>query len=92
MCAKKLDELNVPVWIRHVLVPGITDDDNMLRRLANFLKTLGNIQRIDVLPYHGMASFKYENLGLEYSLKDTPSPSIERIENAKSILNEALKR
>lgn len=89
-CARTLDSLSIPVWIRHVLVPGITDNDEQLSKLASFIKTLSNVRRIDVLPYHGMAAFKYDKLGLEYSLKDTPSPSAERVANAKRILNEAL--
>ncbi len=85
-CARYLSEIGKPVWIRHVLVPGITDDDRCLTELSEFLRELKNIERIDVLPYHSLGTFKYEKLGIEYSLKDTVAPSRERIENAENIL------
>ncbi len=89
-CARYLSEIGKPVWIRHVLVPGITDDDACLMELAAFLKGLDNIERIDVLPYHSLGIFKYEKLGMEYSLKETSAPSGERVENAERILGTAL--
>ncbi len=85
-CARYLSEIGKPVWIRHVLVPGITDNDEYLTELSAFLGGLSNIERIDVLPYHSLGTFKYEKLGLDYSLKDTPAPSRERIENAEKLL------
>lgn len=89
-CARYLSDIQKPVWIRHVLVPGITDNDEYLNRLADFLSTLNNIERIDVLPYHTLGIFKYEKLGIDYPLADVPTPSAERIENARMILNKAL--
>lgn len=89
-CARYLSDIAKPVWIRHVLVPGITDDDMYLNRLADFLSTLSNIERIDVLPYHTLGVFKYEKLGIDYPLKDTPTPSAERIDNARKVLSKAL--
>ena len=86
-CANYLSEINKPVWIRHVLVPGITDNDEYLDELSAFIKTLKNIKRIDVLPYHTLGVFKYEKLGIEYPLKDVPTPTNDRIENAKKRLN-----
>ncbi len=91
-CARYLSEIGKPVWIRHVLVPGITDNDECLTELADFLRGLKNIERIDVLPYHSLGTFKYEKLGIDYSLKDTSAPSAERIDNAENILNAALNR
>ena len=85
-CAQRLAELNVPVWIRHVLVPGITDDDEALKRLRQFIDTLPNVKRVDVLPYHTMGRFKWQNLGIPYTLEDTNPPTAERIENARRIL------
>lgn len=90
-CARYLSDIKKPVWIRHVLIPGITDKDEYLVQLRDFLKTLDNIQRIDVLPYHTMGIYKYEKLGIDYPLKDVNPPSTERVENAKRILGEALK-
>ena len=71
---------------RHVLVPGITDDDALLQELRHFLDTLDNIERVDVLPYHTLGIFKYEKLGIPYPLDGVNSPTQERVENAKKIL------
>jgi len=81
-----LDEIHKPIWIRHVLVPGISDDDAALLRTRDFIRTLSNVERIDVLPYHAFALAKYEELGIDYALKNVQSPSKERVENANRIL------
>lgn len=86
-CARYLSEIAKPVWIRHVLIPGITDDDVLLGKLAEFIATLSNIERVDVLPYHTLGVFKYQQLGMDYPLEGVMPPSKERIENAKNILN-----
>ncbi len=86
-CARYLDEIHKPVWIRHVLIPGITDRDEWLLLLSDFISTLSNVERIDVLPYHTLGVYKYEKLGIDYPLKGVDSPSPQRIENAKRILN-----
>lgn len=70
--AEYLSEKDVPVWIRHVVVPGITDDDEYLKKLGYFIGGLKNLKALDVLPYHDMAKPKYENLGMDYVLKDVP--------------------
>lgn len=88
--AQYLSEKNIPVWIRHVLVPTLSDFDEDLLRLADFIKTLNNVEKIEVLPYHKLGVYKWESLGLEYKLKDVEPPSQERVENAKRILNAAL--
>ena len=82
-----LSEIGKPVWIRHVLVPGITDSDGYLRRTRAFIETLRNVQRIEVLPYHSMGAYKWDKLGLDYTLKDTQPPTAERIQNASEIPN-----
>jgi len=81
-----LSEINKPVWIRHVLVPGVTDDDAYLRRTRSFIQTLSNVQRIEVLPYHSLGEFKWEELHIPYSLAGTEPPSVERVRNAENIL------
>ena len=81
-----LDEINKPVWIRHVLVPGITDNDEYLIQTRDFIRKLGNVQRVEVLPYHGLGAMKYKDLGIDYVLKDTNSPTAERVQNARKIL------
>lgn len=84
--ANYLNEKGKPVWIRHVLVPDLTDEDGALIGLRQFLDTLSNVEKIEVLPYHTMGKTKYERLGIPYPLQDTKPPSKERIENAKRIL------
>ncbi len=88
-CARYLSEIGKPVWIRHVLVPGLTDDDECLRELKAFIDTLGNVERVDVLPYHTLGTFKYEKLGIGYPLAGVAPPSAERIDNARRILSGA---
>lgn len=70
--AEFLKEREIPVWIRHVAVPGITNQKEELEALGEYLKTLPNMEKLEILPYHALAVPKYENLGLEYPLKDTP--------------------
>ena len=74
------------MWIRHVLVPGITDDDGALMRLREFVDTLKNVEKVEVLPYHTMGVQKYKKLGIPYSLEGVQPPAKERVENAKRIL------
>ena len=81
-----LSDEQKPVWIRHVLVPGVTDDDRMLHRLRAFIDTLQNVQKIEVLPYHAMGAYKWKELGLAYTLDNTPPPAAERVKNAERIL------
>jgi pyruvate formate lyase activating enzyme len=84
---KYLSEISKPIWIRHVLVPGITDDDEYLKRTRAFIETLSNVQKIEVLPYHSMGQHKFETLGIPYKLDGVKSPSKERVDNAMKILN-----
>ncbi len=86
--AQLLSEQNKPIWIRQVLVPGITDDEKDLRRTRAFIDGLSSVERVEVLPYHTMGLVKYEKLGLEYPLKDIQAPSKERVAGAKRILIE----
>lgn len=81
-----LDEIKKPVWIRHVLTPGITDNDTYLTETRDFIRTLSNVKRVEILPYHGLGAIKYKDLGIEYPLKDTESPAKQRVENARTIL------
>ena len=84
--AKYLEEKQVDVWIRHVVVPGITDDEQLLTRLGTFLGTLSNIKALDVLPYHIMGVAKYDQLGMEYPLKGVPPATKEQAEKAKKTI------
>lgn len=82
---KYLEEKNIPVWIRHVLVPGITDKDDLLQKHADYVAGLKNVEQVELLPFHNRGYEKYKSLGIEYPLKETSPPTAERIENAKSI-------
>ncbi len=85
-CAKYLSDIGKPVWIRHVLVPGITDNDEYLQELSSFLSTLGNVQRVDVLPYHTMGVYKYERLGIKYTFENVLPPTEQRVQTARELL------
>ena len=88
--AKYLDKKNVPVWIRHVVVPGITLDEKYLFKLGEFLAPLSNIKKIETLPYHSMGKYKYEKLGIDYVLKDTPDATREQAQWARDIIEKGI--
>lgn len=88
-CLNYLEEKQIPTWIRHVLVPGWTDNDQLLQKLAAFLKPYQCIQKVELLPYHTMGIRKYEQMGLNYRLADTPPLSDERLQNARAIFTNA---
>lgn len=90
--AKYLSEINKPVWIRHVLVPEHSDFDEDLDALGDFIDTLSNVDRVEILPYHTLGKFKWENLGIPYSLKSISPPSAERIENAKQRIHAGIRK
>lgn len=81
-----LSDIGKDMWIRHVLVPGITTDEKDLRRLAEFIKTLKTVKKVEVLPYHKMGIPEYERLGIPYRLPDTEPPTKECLDMAKAIL------
>ncbi len=82
-----LSEKKIPVWIRHVLVPKRSDYDEDLIELDKYIRTLDNVYKVEILPYHTMGKYKWDNLGMEYTLEGIEPPTQERIENAKKILN-----
>ena len=84
--AKYLSENNIPMWVRQVLVPGYTNDENDLLKLKEFLSQMNNIERIEILPYHNLGKYKWENLGQEYPLENVVPPTPEEIDKAKQIL------
>jgi len=87
--ARYLDEIKKPVWIRHVVVPGITYKEEALTKLGEFLKTLSNVEKLEVLPYHTLGENKYENLGMEYALKGVPQLSKDEAKEAENIIRKA---
>ncbi len=84
--AEYLSEIGKPVWIRHVLVPGYSDFDEDLKKLADFISKLKNVKKTEILPYHSLGAFKWEKLGIPYELNKVSPPSEERIKNAEKIL------
>ena len=90
--AKYLSEINKPVWIRHVLVPEHSDFDEDLDALGDFIDTLSNVERVEILPYHTLGKFKWENLGIPYTLESISPPSAERIENAKQRIHAGIRK
>lgn len=90
--AQYLSEKQIPVWIRHVVVKDITLNEKYLKELGKFLATLNNIKALDVLPYHNMAIPKYESLGINYPLKNTPPTSKEEAINARNIILQEYKK
>ena len=88
--AKFLSNKKIPVWVRHVLVPTINDNEEDLTRLSNFIATLNNVEQIDILPYHKLGVYKWETLGLEYPLTGIEPPSQQSVDFATFILNKAI--
>ena len=85
--AKYLSDNEIPMWIRQVLIPGYTDDENDLKKLKEFISTLKTVEKIEILPYHNLGKYKWEELGIKYELEGVKSPSNEEIQKAKDILN-----
>ncbi|MCL2865090.1 MAG: pyruvate formate-lyase-activating protein [Lachnospiraceae bacterium] len=84
--ARHLSDLNKPMWIRHVLVPERTDFDEDLSALQAFINSLHCVEKVEVLPYHTLGVFKWEDMGMEYPLVGIEPPTKTRVENAKKIL------
>lgn len=84
--AKFLDAHHKPIWIRHVLLDGYTNNEADLIQTKAFIDQLHNVEKIEVLPYHTLGVVKYEKLGIDYALKDVNAPSKKDIERAKEIL------
>ena len=85
---KYLSKIKKPVWIRYVLVPKVTDNYDDLRLTREFIDTLENVQKVEVLPYHTLGAEKWQKLGFEYPLKGIEAPAEENIRNAKKILGD----
>lgn len=81
--AQRLARMGKPTWVRYVLVPGHTDDVEDVDQLAEFVSTLKNVQRVEVLPFHQMGAFKWQELGLKYELTDTPVPTDALVDRVK---------
>lgn len=84
--ARFVSEQGVDLWIRHVLVPGITQNDDQLYKLGRFIGELKTLKTVDVLPYHDMGKAKYEAMGIPYPLPDTPIPTKDDVIKARDIV------
>ena len=84
--AQYLNENNIKIWIRQVLVPGYTDDEEDLKRLKKFIKSLKTVKTVQVLPYHSMGKFKWEKLGNKYELEDVRDANQDDVDRVKKIL------
>ena len=87
--ARRLAARRRPIWLRYVLVPGLTDDPEDVAKTAAFAGELGNVERVDVLPFHQMGQFKWKKLGLEYTLENTSPPSNELVEQTCALFRSA---
>lgn len=85
-CARRLAERGTDVWIRRVLVPGLTDGEDDLRRTGEFVRTLSNVRRVEVLPYHALGVDKWRALGLDYTLVDARPPTDSEVAHARQLL------
>ncbi|WHH60558.1 pyruvate formate-lyase-activating protein [Petroclostridium sp. X23] len=90
--ARHVSDKGIPIWIRYVLVPGYTDGQDDLTAAADFIGQLNHVEKIDVLPYHSMGEYKWDNLGEKYILHGVESPGAEQVENAKKILESKMKK
>ena len=84
--AKYLSEINKPMWIRQVLIPGITDNEEDLLELKTFINSLNTVERVEILPYHTMGKFKWSKLGVQYELENIPDATQDDVNKAKKIL------
>ncbi len=89
--ARYLNRIDMPLWIRHVVVPGITDNEDYLYELGQFIASINNVRMVDVLPYHTMGITKYKNLGIEYPLEGVEPATKEQAHEAKKIIGRGYK-
>ncbi|THF78708.1 pyruvate formate-lyase-activating protein [Cohnella fermenti] len=87
--AKRLAARKQEAWIRHVLIPGVTDGYEDLTRLGRFIGELGNVSKVELLPYHRMGVYKWAQLGKDYPLEGVPTPGDDEMRRARAIVNAA---
>ena len=87
--ARRLAARRRPVWVRYVLVPGLTDDFGEIERVATFAASLGNVERVDVLPFHQLGRYKWHQLGIPYKLEDVNPPASDLVERACGVFRAA---
>ena len=84
--ARWLSDHGKDMWIRRVPVPGVTDGEEELKQLKQFIDSLKTVKRVEILPYHTLGQFKWENLNIPYPLEDVPTPTPEQVAEAEAIL------
>lgn len=84
--ARYLSKNGIPIWIRQVLIPGVTDDESDLIKLKNFINSLNTVEKVELLPYHTLGKNKWYDMGLKYDLEGIPSATDDDIEHAKKLL------
>ncbi|MFC4102263.1 pyruvate formate-lyase-activating protein [Paenibacillus xanthanilyticus] len=89
--ARWLSTIGKPAWIRHVLIPGITDNAEDLNALGEFISLLSNVEKLELLPYHRMGVYKWQALGREYPLEGVPTPTERDIRRAREVIDRARK-
>ena len=87
--ARRLGARKRPMWLRYVLVPGLTDDLEDIAKTAGFGASLGNVERVDVLPFHQMGRYKWHQLKMNYTLENVEPPNAELIEQACGVFRAA---
>ena len=85
--AQWLSDNGHSMWIRHVLVPNLTDDADGLQKMHEFISGLKTVERVEILPYHTLGIMKWNSLGIKYPLENTPVPTKEQVETAEKILH-----
>ena len=84
--ARYLSDTGKDMWIRHVLVPGLTDQEDDLKAMRGMLDELKTVKKVEILPYHSLGLFKWQNLGIPYTLEGVPAPTKEEVERAEKLL------
>ena len=84
--ARYLSDNNIPMWIRQVIIPEVTDNEEDLLELKKFISTLKNVEKVDLLPYHNLGEFKWNQLGLEYPFKNIRAATNEDIKKVQKII------
>jgi pyruvate formate lyase activating enzyme len=87
--AERLNRMGKPVWVRFVLVPGLTDDPANIEPIARFVAPMKNVEWVEILPFHQMGAFKWKAMGLDYKLEDTPGPTTAQVQAAMQIFRQA---
>ncbi len=86
-----LQEINMPVWARYVLIPGYTDAEEHLHALGEFLQPMQNVEKLEIQPYHKLGIHKYKSLGWKYELEGVEQNTAEQLKTAKDVFSQYIK-